>query len=97
MATAGNGVSLTTTPSILFNAAAGGDGGACTTYMVKNRASSAGNVLVNVGGLHAPSEFVGIAPGDPPLYFRLGTNSILQVTAKSDSTATIDHGIVARI
>jgi hypothetical protein len=97
MATAGNGVALTTSPTTLFNASAGGDGGACTTYMVKNRASSAGNVLVNVLGLHAATEFVGIAPGDPPLYFRLGTNSILQVTAKSDSTATIDHGIVARI
>ena len=62
MATAGNGVSLTTSPTLLFNAATGGDGGPCTTYMVKNRASSAGNVLVNVAGLHAPSDFVGLAP-----------------------------------
>jgi hypothetical protein len=97
MATAGNGISLTTTPTVLFNATSGGDDGGCTTYMVKNRSGSAGNVLVNVLGLHAPGEFVGIAPGDPPLYFRLGSNSILQVTAKSDATATIDCGIVARI
>ena len=97
MSTAANNVSLTTSPTILFNATAGGDGGPCTTYMIKNRASSTGNVLVNVSGLHAPNEFVGIAPGDPPHYFRLGTNAILQVTAKSDSTASIDHAIAARI
>jgi len=97
MATAGNGVSLTTSISTLFNATTGGDGEACTTYMVKNRATSVGNVLVNVPGLHTAGDFLGIAPGDPPVYFRLGTNSIFQVTAKSDSTATIDHGVVARI
>ena len=97
MATAGNGISLTTSVTTLFDATSGGDGEPCTTFMVKNRASSSGNALVNVQGLHNPGEYVGIAPGDSPIYFRLGANAILKVTAKSDSTATIDHGVVARI
>ena len=97
MATAGNGVALTTLLTTLFDATAGGDGEPCTTFMVKNRSSSSGNALVNVQGLHNPGEYVGIAPGDSPLYFRLGANAIVKVTAKSDSAATINHGVVARI
>ncbi len=97
MPTAGNGVSLTTTPITLFDATTGGDGEPCTTFMVKNRAASAGNALVNVQGLHNPGEYVGLAPGDAPVYFRLGANAIVKVTAKSDTTATIDHGVVARV
>jgi len=97
MATAANAFPLTTAVSTLFDATGGGDGEPCTTFMVKNRATSAGNALVNVQGLHNPGEYLGIAPGDSPIYFRLGANAIVKVTAKSDSTATIDHGVVARI
>jgi hypothetical protein len=96
-ATAGNGVSLTTTPLLAFDATTGGDGGPCTTIAICNRSASAGNVLFNVLGIHASGDFGGIAPGVGPIYIRVGSDALAQLTLKSDSTAVCDWWVASRI
>jgi hypothetical protein len=91
MATASNGFVLTSAPTILFDANMGGP---CTSFAVFNRPGSAGNVLVNVLGLHAAGDFFGIAPGTG-MVFKLREGEMQKVTALSDSTATVDCGKAA--
>ena len=97
MATAGNGISLTTAANVVFDASAGDKGnGPCTAIFVSNRSSSSGNVLVNIPGLHAAGDFAGIAPGVSQA-FRVGVTGLSKITLKSDSTATADWGISANL
>jgi hypothetical protein len=96
-ATAGNGISLTTSPLIVFDATSGGNGGPCTCIAISNRSSSSGNVLFNVLGIHASGDFGGIAPGVGPIYVRVGSDALSQLTLKSDSTAVCDWWLASRI
>ncbi len=66
--------------------------GRASAFSITNRSASAGNVLVNIAGLHKPGDFRGIAPGLDKTFIN-PTGGIGLVTAKSDSTATIDCGI----
>jgi len=102
MASAGNGVTLTTTgvsgSTVIFSGAS--DGGPCQVFSVANRSGSSGNVLVNIPGLHKTGEWIGIAPGAPPMLFCFGlvSNGIQTVNAETDTgTATIDFGIAKKV
>jgi hypothetical protein len=99
-----NGQALTTTPLVIFDATpggadsiAGGGLGACTVFSLSNRSASAGNVLVNVAGLHSPGNFFGIPPTGIPVPFRNAKLGISKVTIKSDSTAIADGGVEAKL
>lgn len=97
MATGGNGISLTTTPTVVMDVAAGDK--ACEAIFVSNRSGSTGNVLVNVAGLHNPADFAGIAPGQtiPFKFGGNGVNAVTKVTLKSDGgTTTADWGVMSR-
>ena len=89
MATAGNSISLTTTLITLFDPSVDGR---AASFSVTNRIGSAGNVLVNVAGIHKPGDYRGIAPGLDKAFVNASIG-IGIVTAKSDSTATADCGI----
>jgi hypothetical protein len=89
MATASNNLSLTSTLTTLFDPSSDGHAAA---FSITNRLSSAGNVLVNVAGIHKPNEFRGIPPGLDKTFLNASAG-IGIVTAKSDATATIDCGI----
>lgn len=98
MASAANGQNITTTPATAFSSAL--DGGPCQRFYVANRSSSAGNVLVNVPGLHKSGENLGLAPGQAIIFGDGGvqTNGISTVTLSTDSgTATADYGVVAKV
>ncbi len=60
----------------------------CETFRVRNRGSSAGDALVSVQGIHG-STFARIPPGESELFRRAA--GIARVTAKADTTATVDH------
>ncbi len=79
----------------LFNAAT--DGGGVTTYLVHNAAASAVDLLVNVSGLHAVTEWFPIAPGQKEM-FRSGQDDITRIRAKAASgTVTASGGVVAKL
>lgn len=94
MASAGGGVTVTTSLTTIFDAE--DDGGKCTSFSVGVRSDSAAPVLVNVPGLHKAGEFMGIAKGTSQT-FRLNHLGIAKVFAKGDGgSATVDYGVVAR-
>ena len=99
MASAGNGVSVTTS-GVSGNTqifAATTDGGPCQAFAVANRSASSGNVLVNIPYLHNPGDWFGIAPGNSYVFVvGLNVNGISRVDIKSDSTATADFGVVKK-
>lgn len=84
---------LSVAESTLFSAA--DDGGACMTIKVENDAGSSGNALVNVSGIHKAGEWDVLPPGAKE-YYRVGNGGITQVLAKSASTSTVRHSVVAR-
>jgi hypothetical protein len=89
MATASNNIALTTAVITLFDPSIDGR---AASFSITNRISSAGNVLVNVAGIHKPGDYRGIAPGLDKSFVNV-SGGIGLVTAKSDSTATVDCGI----
>jgi hypothetical protein len=89
MATASNNIALTTTPITLFDPSVDGR---ASSFSITNRVSSAGNVLINIAGIHKSGDFRGIAPGLDKAFVN-AADGIGVVTAKSDSTATIDCGV----
>ncbi len=99
MATANNNQSITTGGSVVYDSTSTGSDAAytCNTFMVAVKSSSSFGVLVNCLGLHAPGDFISIAPGEKQ-YFAEGSNAIHQVTIKGDAgTATgVTYGIVFR-
>jgi hypothetical protein len=60
----------------------------CETYRVRNRSDSDGDALVRVYGLHG-DQFARLPPGESELFRVVG--GITKVTAKADTTATVDH------
>ncbi len=89
MATASNNITLTTAPTTLFDPSVDGHAAA---FSITNRVGSAGNVLINIAGMHKAGDFRGIAPGLDKAFVNASAGIGL-VTAKSDSTATVDCGV----
>lgn len=90
--TAGAGQAVTTAALVLYDPSIVGR--KCVAFTIANRAGSPGNVLVNVGGVHAAGDSFGLAPGQHPVEFRAKPGNIGIVTVKTDTgTATIDYGI----
>jgi hypothetical protein len=91
--TADNAISLTNSPTTVYDPATSGDASTC---YVSNRSGSSGNVLVNVANLHAATDFAGLAPG-ATMCFKGPSGRLGKVVIKSDSTATADFGLISRI
>lgn len=94
--TADSSVSLTTGVATLYDPAADPHGRA-KKIRIMARAANTNIALINVGGLHTSTEFMGLGPGHWA-EFGDGQNPIVGIiTAKSDtSTAVIDFGVVSR-
>jgi len=89
MSTANNNIALTTAPITLFDPSVDGR---AVSFSITNRLTSSGNALINVAGIHKPGDYRGIAPGLDKSFVN-ASSGIGLVTAKSDSTATIDCGV----
>ena len=103
MADAFASTSLTTTPTVVFDATTGaadsvenGGGGPCRAFSVN---AIGGNTFVNCQGLHANGAYYGPLPiGVRPIPFRAGLNGIVKVTVKSDgSGSTASGGVEERL
>lgn len=86
-ATAANGITIDTTGGAIFTGRARG-------ITIANRSSSGGVLLVNISGMHAPGEFVGIEPSTVARKFKASNLSLGTVTVKAaSSTCVIDWGV----